>query len=102
MNVVPKSRRDWKRQFAWLVFWTYAYALLIHPALVWVCVFLTAFSRQLFGEPVAIPTPMTVDWGLLAAATGQLTAIGGIEAVRDRTRREPTDDTPTTHSGVTP
>lgn len=81
-----RRRRDWKRAYAWLVFWAYAYALLIHPGLVWVCVFLTAFSARLFGEPVAIPAPLGLDPALLGTLTGTLMGIGGIQAVRDRTR----------------
>jgi hypothetical protein len=81
------DRADWKGAIAWLIFWAYAYALLINPMLVWVCVFLTAFSTKIFGEPIAIPFPSAPDWSLLATATTTLATIGGIEAIRDRTKR---------------
>lgn len=89
------DRGDWKSAIAWLIFWAYAYALLINPALAWICIFLTAFSKQIFGEPVAIPVPAAPDWSLLATSTGTLATVGGIEAIRDRTKRaEVTQETP--------
>lgn len=77
-------KRTWKRWCALIVVWAYAYALLIHPALVWLCVFLTAFSAQLFGAPVAFPVPPEIHETLLLTGTLQLVSIGGIEVMKKR------------------
>lgn len=71
---------DWKRGVALVILYAYAYALVIWPLLFWVTTLLTMWTGRQW------PGPPLVPWEQLAAGTGTLAAVGGIESWREKIR----------------
>jgi len=70
--------RDWKRATAWLIFYAFAYAFVFQPMASWLLANLAVWT----GVPLVGPPPLAET--LLLAGTLQLSAIGGIQVVKDK------------------
>lgn len=64
---------DWKRVFAWIVVYGYAYDVIIWPFTFWMTTLATAFFDH------QIPAPPLVPWEQLAVMTANLAVIGTVE-----------------------
>jgi hypothetical protein len=69
---------DWKRVFAWIVVYGYAYDVVIWPLTFWLTTIGTAVTGAQW------PGPPLVPWEQLAVMTANLAVIGGIQMLRDR------------------
>jgi hypothetical protein len=68
---------DWKRGIALVILWTYAYQLVAWPLLFWGTTLLTMFTGNQW------PAPPLLPWESLAAGTGTLGMVGGIQTWRE-------------------
>jgi len=64
---------DWKRVFAWIVVYGYAYDVVVWPIAFWGTTIATAFTGFQF------PAPPLVPWEQLAVMTVNLGVIGTVE-----------------------
>jgi hypothetical protein len=69
---------DWKRVFAWIVVWGYAYDVIIWPFVFFATTLLTTFTK------IQWPGPPLVPWEQLAVMTANLAVIGGVQLLKDR------------------
>jgi hypothetical protein len=79
---------DWKRGVAFVILYAYGYQLCAWPLLSWATTLLTAFTGH------ALPVPPIVPWEHLAAGTGTLATIGGIQTWRERGHAEAPNNNP--------
>lgn len=86
---------DWKRVFAWVVVWGYAYDVIIWPFVFFVTTLLTTFTG------VQWPGPPLVPWEQLAVMTANLAVIGGVQLLKDReANRQTSSSTSTVEASV--
>jgi hypothetical protein len=71
---------EWKRVFAWVVVYGYAYDVIGWPLIFWGTTLLTEFTGRQW------PGPPLVPWEQLAVATANLAVIGGVQLMRDNAR----------------
>jgi hypothetical protein len=69
---------DWKRVFAWIVVYGYAYDVVLWPLVFWASTLLTAFTGMQW------PAPPLVPWEQLAVMTANLAVIGIVQVQRDK------------------
>jgi len=80
---------EWKRVFAWVVVYGYAYDVIGWPLLFWGTTLMTEFSGRQW------PGPPLVPWEQLAVATANLAVIGGVQLFRDRAANKAGESTTT-------
>lgn len=68
---------DWKRGLALVILWCYAYQLIVWPILWWAVAIANAYG-------VVLPLPPIIPWEQLAAGTGTLAAVGGLQKWGER------------------
>jgi hypothetical protein len=69
---------NWKRVFAWVCVWGYAYDVIIWPLVFWITTLLTEFTSRQW------PAPPLVPWEQLAVMTANLAVIGSVQLFRER------------------
>jgi hypothetical protein len=80
VNLIQKiiTPEDWKRGIAFIILWSYGYQLVVWP--LWFN--LITFINAIHGT--SLPAPIILPWEQLAAGTGTLAAVGGIQAWKDQ------------------
>jgi hypothetical protein len=78
VNFVQRVKEDWKRNFAVVVLYGYAYDICVWPLLFWTTTLLTVRTG------IQWPAPPLVPWEQLAVATANLAVIGTVQFLRDR------------------
>lgn len=73
---------DWKRVFAWTCVYGFAYNVIFWPLAFWG----TTWGTLVTG--FQWPGPPLVPWEQLAAMTGMLAVVGGVQIARDKIRGE--------------
>lgn len=72
----------WKRLYAWIVVYGYAWQIVVWGPLFWLTSILTALTGHQW------PAPPVLPWEHLLAATANLGVIGTVQLFRDRDARD--------------
>lgn len=83
MNILRLLWTDWKRSYAVIVVYGYLYNIVLWGPLFWLTTLLTSWTSRQW------PAPSLLPWEHLAAATGNLAVIGGLQFLRDRANMAP-------------
>jgi hypothetical protein len=73
---------EWKRIYAWVVVYGYAYDIIFWPYAFWASTIVTSVTG------FQMPAPPLVPWEQLAVATANLAVIATVQLMRDKAKAE--------------